>query len=108
VEVFWTKFALSSLSDIYTYYKNNLSITIADKLLDNIISASAQLETFPNSGTKEDLLDDFNDEYRYIVRGNYKMIYKVSDGKIFITDVFDSRQDPSKIKKRNFNQNLDH
>ena len=36
-------------------------------------------------------------EYRYILSGNYKIIYKVEDSYIIITDVFDARQNPSKM-----------
>ncbi len=38
-----------------------------------------------------------NEGHRYLVDGNYKIIYKkISEG-ILITDVFDTRQDPKKI-----------
>ena len=33
--------------------------------------------------------------------GNYKIIYKIQTNTIYITDVFDTRQDPDKIKERN-------
>ena len=41
--------------------------------------------------------------HRYIIRGNYKIIYKIQNKKLFITDVFDTRQDPESIKR---NSNL--
>jgi len=33
--------------------------------------------------------------------GNYKIICKIQTNTIYITDVFDTRQDPDKIKERN-------
>jgi plasmid stabilization system protein ParE len=35
--------------------------------------------------------------HRYLVSGNYKIIYKEVNEGILITDVFDTRQDPQKI-----------
>jgi len=40
-----------------------------------------------------------NQGHRYLVRGNYKIIYKEIPDGILITDVFDTRQDPVKINK---------
>jgi mRNA-degrading endonuclease RelE of RelBE toxin-antitoxin system len=42
-----------------------------------------------------------NDNYRYIVCGNYKIIYSVDieEQLIKIADVFDTRQNPIKIKR---------
>jgi hypothetical protein len=44
---------------------------------------------------------------RYIIRGNYKIIYKIQKKKLFITDIFDTRQDPDSIKRNsNFGTTL--
>ena len=49
----------------------------------------------------EELLIERNDNYRYIVCGNYKIIYSVDieEQLIKIADVFDTRQNPIKIKR---------
>jgi toxin ParE1/3/4 len=101
MEVVWTKFAFNSLKEIHKYYKENVSKTIADNIKDNILASTSQLETHPKSGAIEELLNELKEEHRFIIRGNYKIIYKIKDKIIFITDVFDTRQDPVKIKKRN-------
>jgi len=55
------------------------------------------LAKFPESGQIENSLNEMNEGHRYLVDGNYKIIYKkISEG-ILITDVFDTRQDPKKI-----------
>jgi plasmid stabilization system protein ParE len=97
--VFWTKFAFNSLKEIHKYYKENVSQTVADNIRDNILASTAQLEIHPKSGTIEELLSEIKENHRFIVRGNYKIIYKTKDKRIFITDVFDTRQNPVKIKK---------
>ena len=101
VKVFWTKFAFNSLKEIHKYYKENVSKTIADNIRDNILTSTSQLELLPKSGTIEELLGELKEDFRFIIRGNYKVVYKIKDKKIFITDVFDTRQNPMKLKTRN-------
>jgi|GEM_PF-69999 len=103
MKVFWTKFALSSLHEIFTYYKENVSLTVACNIRDSILSSTRQLEIHPQSGSIEELLVELNQEHRYIIRGNYKIIYIIQNKKVFITDVFDTRQDPDKINRNNEN-----
>ena len=97
----WTKSALAALYDIYHYYKVNVSITIARKIRDNIFSASNQLEKHSNTGQIEELLKEKNGVYRYFIKDKYKIIYKIQKNKVYITDVFDTRQSPHKIITRN-------
>ncbi len=100
MRVFWTSFALNSLKEIYDYYKEFASIQVAKNIKNSILSTTSQLSTHPLSGTREELLKNFNEDYRYIIRGNYKVIYKIKDKDIYITDVFDTRQNPDKIKNQ--------
>lgn len=97
--VFWTKFALDELHHIYDYYKVNVSVLIANNIKESILLSTHQLESQPLSGTPELLLQHLNQGHRYIIRGNYKIIYKIQNKKLFITDIFDTRQDPESIKR---------
>ena len=101
MKVFWTKSALNSLSEIFKYYKENVNSAVAINIKDSIFASAKQLEKHSLSGQIEDLLIDLSENHRYLVRGNYKIIYKVYKGKIYITDVFDTRQNPDKVIKRN-------
>ncbi|NBW39124.1 MAG: type II toxin-antitoxin system RelE/ParE family toxin [Cytophagia bacterium] len=58
----------------------------ADKLLEN-----------PYMGQVEEYLKHLGQSHRRIIEGNYKIIYKIKGDYIYITDIFDSRQDPSKM-----------
>jgi len=51
------------------------------------------------SGQIEGNLQKLGEDHRYLVEGNYKIIYKKVKEGILITDVFDTRQDPVKILK---------
>jgi plasmid stabilization system protein ParE len=97
MKVYWSKFALEILREIFEYYKNNASVSIANNIKESIFMSVKQLEFYPLSGTLENLLHPMNEGHRYIIRGNYKIIYKIVSNRIYITDVFDMRQNPTKI-----------
>lgn len=97
LKLLWTKFASNSLNDIFTYYKENVSTAVAHNIKDNILSGSRQLVKQPFSGAIEPLLVEIVEEHRYLIRGNYK----IKDKKIFITDIFDTRQDPDNTDRNN-------
>jgi plasmid stabilization system protein ParE len=99
LRVFWTDTARFQLEDIFNYYKDKASIRVARKLVKQIIDRTIQLEKNPNSGQKEPLLSERKFEYRYLVEGNYKIIYWQQDNYIKIATVFDCRQNPEKMKE---------
>src|ERR1035437_2906480 len=97
MKVFWTKFALDTLHDIYEFYKNNASVLVANNIKESILLSTRQLKLQPLSGTIEVLLQHMNEGHRYIIRGNFKIIYKIQSQRIYVSDVFDTRQNPTKI-----------
>jgi plasmid stabilization system protein ParE len=98
MKIIWTGFAISELKNIYDYYKESVGISIARKIKNQLLTSTKQLLAFPNSGQKEENLLKIG-EFRYLVDGNYKIIYKQIDKDIYITDVFDCRRDPETIKE---------
>ena len=52
----------------------------------------------PMKGQREEFLQHLHQDHRRLIIHYIKIIYKVEDNTIFITDFFDSRQDPSKMK----------
>jgi plasmid stabilization system protein ParE len=106
MKILWTNFATGTLLEIYQYYKLKASPTVARKIKSEILITTKQLIKHPYSGQIEFNLEKLKEGHRFLVKGNYKIIYKeVAEG-ILITDVFDTRQDPVKIndEKRNFNE----
>jgi plasmid stabilization system protein ParE len=99
MKVVWTKFALNALFEVFTYYKTNVGLTIAVNIRNNILSSVRQLQNYPLSCAKEEFLEDMGEGHRCLIRGNYKIIYKIVNEQVFITDVFDTRQNPVKIKR---------
>jgi len=98
LKVFWTETALEMLEDIYAYYKSEANIDIAKHLVKKIVNRTLQLKTNPQSGPREPLLEQRKFEYRYLVEGNYKIIYWKENNYVNIAAVFDTRQNPLKIR----------
>jgi len=59
---------------------------------------AAALKENPRLGQFEEELAYLNKGHRGLVVGNFKIIYRISGSEIYITDFFDTRQDPSKMK----------
>ena len=101
LKIIWSEFAETQLDEIYEYYEKKASSRIAKKLVKGIINAPKKLIKTPHIGQEEDLLKQRKIEYRYLVFKNYKLIYSVDteNGFIKIADVFDTRQNPPKLKR---------
>ena len=64
----------------------------------SIIYARAKtLLNFPFLGQVEEYLNFRNKDFRYIVEGNYKIIYWIDEDVIRIVSIFDTRQNPKKL-----------
>ncbi len=96
MDIIWTNPAKKNLKQIFNYYKNKVSKTLGDKIINSIFEKITILKT-QNIGTKEELLEQLDQNHRYIIDGNYKIIYIILDNSIYITHVFDTRQNPTKI-----------
>ncbi len=101
LEIIWSEFAESQLDEIFEYYKEEASISIAKKLLKEIINEPEKLINSPLIGQVEELLKERSIEYRYLVFKNYKLIYSIDTKNEFIkiADIFDTRQYPEKLKR---------
>jgi plasmid stabilization system protein ParE len=85
------------LKDLHDYYKLKASKRVADKIKSGIIEKVKFLKDHPYAGQREDLLGHLNLDHRRFVKGNYKIIYRISDDTIYVTDIFDVRQSPDKM-----------
>jgi len=97
MKVIWSEFANKTLHDIYIYYKIAAGKDIADKIKADIFSSTKQLVKNPNSGQVEETLKILGEHHRYLVKGNFKIIYKPVKEGLLVTDVFHTKQDPKKI-----------
>jgi toxin ParE1/3/4 len=88
MKILWTNNAKVNLTNI----RKNHSKHIASKI------NSRTKDFFPLMGQKEDFLFDYKADFRYLVEGNYKIIYWINGEVIRISSVFDTRQNPEKLK----------
>jgi toxin ParE1/3/4 len=99
LEVFWSQFAEDKLQDIFSYYKFRAGSKTASKIVDEIVDSTILLEQYPQSGVLEAFLTDRYYEFRYLISGNYKIIYYINAelNRVVIANVFDTRQNPTKL-----------
>jgi plasmid stabilization system protein ParE len=99
LKVFWTEIAVEQLENIFDYYKYKASIKVSQRIVNKIIERTIQLKKQPLSGQIEELLVNRKNEYRYVIEEKYKIIYWIEDNYIKVASVFDTRQNPVKLKE---------
>ena len=101
LKIIQSEFAEKQLDKIYTYYEKKANVETARELVKGIVNEPQKLIKSPFIGQVEDLLKHRKTEYRYLIFKNYKLIYSVNTENrfIMIADVFDTRQNPPKIKR---------
>ena len=101
MRIIWSALAEEQLDKIFDYYEINVSSDVASKIVIGIINEPNKLMNSPYIGQEEELLKHRNIKYRYLIHKNYKIIYSVDiqQNSIKIADVFDTRQNPQKLKR---------
>ncbi len=101
MKIIFSSHSKKILTEIYKFYKFKANIRIAKAIKTKIIYRVNELKIHPNLGQKELSIQNQEDIHYYLLSGNYKIIYIHFDGNIIITDIFDVRQNPTKINKEN-------
>ena len=101
IVVIWSDSAIEELRNIYDFYYFKAGKKIADKITNTIVDLSIALEHSPRIGQTEELLAHLNKEIRYVVSGNYKIVYLINENLITIATIFDCRMNPKKLKSKN-------
>ena len=78
LKIYWTDFSKKELQNIFEYYKKNASIKVAKSLTIGIAKETLKLKKQPKIGQIEELLIDRQNEFRYLVYKNYKIIYWIN------------------------------
>lgn len=100
ITVLWSDSAISDLQDIHDYYLAKASLKVAKRIVNSLVDKSELLSKNPRIGQTEDLLKYKKEEIRYLVEGNYKIVYVIEVQIVFIATIFDCRQDPVKLSKK--------
>lgn len=101
-KIYWTQFAQNALSTIHEYLLlQSGSEDLAKKYVQKLLNKIEHLKQFPHSGADEPFLKAIGQHSKFVLEGNYKIIYEVQANQIFVTDVFHVKQNPQKIMTRN-------
>lgn len=102
-QIIWSDFAIQNLKEIFDFWKIKSNRKVAEKIRNQILNSAKQLLQNPESGPKDYFLEKLNQNHRFILSGAYKIIYRIEGDNILIQDVFDVRQNPSKMADENRN-----
>jgi len=98
-KIIWSSHSELQMDQIFNFYQHQASINIAIDIITKIIESTNILKSKPYLGPIEPLLQNRNFTYRYLIYSHYKIIYHVDEinKTIKISDIFDTRQNPSKL-----------
>jgi len=98
-QVIWSDTALQDMETIYDFLAQN-SQPAAQRIIETILSRAKQVESFPESGVKQETIEPAIKEYRYLIEGNYKIIYsyQTETQTVHIATIFDTRYNPEKMQ----------
>jgi addiction module RelE/StbE family toxin len=96
--VIWTREALNDLETIYEFLAQQ-SYPAAQRIIEELLQRAKQLELLPESGVKQEFIKGKSKEYRYLVAGNYKVVYTFNKQQsvAYVVTVFDTRLNPEKL-----------
>lgn len=96
-QVIWTNFANNELKNIFNYHKLSASEKTARKILAKIYKSTNFLIKYHEMGAIEPNLEELKQHHRFILQGNYKIMYRIIKEDIYVVDIFDCQQDPDKL-----------
>ena len=98
MKIIWSEQAIEEVKEVYLYYKTVANIKVAKKIISEIFYATRTIKKHTEIGRKEENKNVAGMGYRFLVSGNYKIVYRIIDLKtIFIATVFDCRQNTDKL-----------
>ncbi len=97
MELVFTTQALHGFVETLDFARRYFNEEQVLKIEQEILGACETLLIQPYTGQLEPLLVHFGLNHRRILVKHTKVIYRVENQTIYIIDIFDSRQDPSKM-----------
>lgn len=100
MKLVYTEQSLNSLEELLRFLIEDLGFSL-DKTFEvktRILDKADSLIHNPNKGQIEEYLTHLGKGHRRLIEGHTKIIYLVKEDCIYITDFFDTRQDPAKLR----------
>lgn len=93
-QVVWSSIARQEMKDILDYWtKRNKSSIYSNKLYDKVEDYLETVAKNPFAGRETK-----RDNVRYIIMGDYSIIYRVTEKLLIVVSIWDDRQDPKKSR----------
>ena len=102
-QVVWSEKAWKEYRSCLVYSEAEFGRKAAKSFFNNVTNATKRLEAFPLIGFPEPLLAGKEELFRSrIIQKNFKLIYHYSEANniVYIDDLWDTRKEPNKLKKR--------
>lgn len=98
MKILWSEKALEDLEEILEFYLQQANQIVAQGIISKLVDKAEILMAYPELGNLEAFENPTPFEYRYLIEGNHKLIYRISQEQkiIFIARVFDTRRSPTK------------
>lgn len=100
MQIVITEQSIESFNTALRFRENELqySVQAINDLIEEVFDTINRLESNPYQGQIEPFIRHSLFEYRRLICQKFKIIYRVEHEIIYVVDVFDSRQSPSKMK----------
>lgn len=99
-ELDWSEPAKEDLNAIWEYYEVLIGFEKAEERIDRFFEKAEGLIQFPEMGAVEHEYTNAFITVRYLLEGHFKIYYKVEGQVVKILRVFDTRQNPDRLRKR--------
>ena len=93
--VIWSKELINSIQDIYDYISSESEQNV-DMVIETLFDIGEKLNILPEKNPVEPLFDSHL--IRFFPKWNYKIVYRIETNRIYILDVFSTRQNPKNFK----------
>ena len=102
MKVIFTESSFKALIELQNFLriKQKLSEEKISVIIQNLLDAAEELKDFPKRGQEEEYLEHLNLNHRRLIVKHCKIIYRLNHNTVYITDFFDSRQNPKTLQKR--------
>ncbi|UXE65274.1 MAG: type II toxin-antitoxin system RelE/ParE family toxin [Chryseotalea sp. WA131a] len=100
MKLVYSEYAVEQLQRILDFlvYQQEIPSQKALEIRDKILDKADTILSNVYVAQKEELLEHLQLAHRRLIISNYKIIYTIKTDHILITDIFDTRQNPDKMK----------
>jgi plasmid stabilization system protein ParE len=92
-KIIWSRVATNDLSQIWLFYAHK-NLKAAERIVEEIIALAENLK-YPEQYQEDEILGK---PYRRMIHKHFKIVYLRFNHQILITNIFDTRQNPAKLK----------